>query len=352
MNPKKSFTLGELAAYTDSKLIGDAQHRISNVADLDSATASDASFLTQSQHDQAVRYEKAMLSSKAGVVFIGSNVTPLPGRNFLIAQNPSEAFQKTLEGLFGHYLTETSGFTGIHPSAVIHPTAKLGQRVNVGPHAVIDRDVTVGDDTTIGPQCYIGYEATIGSRTHLHAHVTVRERCHIGNRVILQPGTVIGACGFGFLTDAKGKHSKLNQVGNVVIEDDVEIGANTTIDRSRFQSTTIARGTKIDNLVQIGHGVRVGPDNLIVAQTGIAGSTHTGANVVIAGQVAVAGHITIADRTMIAGKSGVSKSIDKPGKYGGIPVMPIEEYNRNAVYLRNIQKYIKKIQEIEKRLNR
>jgi UDP-3-O-[3-hydroxymyristoyl] glucosamine N-acyltransferase len=341
MNPKKSFTLGELAAYTDSKLIGDAKHIISNVADLDSATASDASFLAQSQHDQAVRYEKAMLSSKAGVVFISPNVTPLPGRNFLVAQNPSEAFQKTLEGLFGHYLTEVSGFTGIHPSAVIHPTAKLGQRVTVGPHAVIDRDVTVGDDTTIDPHCYVGYEATIGSQTHLHSQVTVRERCHIGNRVILQPGAVIGACGFGFLTDAKGKHSKLNQVGNVVIEDDVEIGANTTIDRSRFQSTIIARGTKIDNLVQIGHG----------GQTGIAGSTHTGANVVIAGQVAVAGHITIADRTMIAGKSGVSKSIDKPGKYGGIPVMPIEEYNRNAVYLRNIHKYIKKIQELEKRLN-
>jgi UDP-3-O-[3-hydroxymyristoyl] glucosamine N-acyltransferase len=299
-----------------------------------------------------MRYEKAMQTSKAGVVFISPAITPLPGRNFLIAKNPSEAFQKTLEVLFGHFLTERSGFTGIHPTAVVHPTAKLGKNVTIGPHAVIDRNVTIGDDTSIEAQCYIGYEATIGSHTHLYAHVTIRERCHIGNRVVIQPGVVIGACGFGFLTDSKGKHTKLNQVGNVVIEDDVEIGANTTIDRSRFQSTVISRGTKIDNLVQIGHGTHIGPDNLIIAQVGMAGSTHTGANVVIAGQVAIAGHLTIADRTMIAGKSGVTKSLEKSGKYGGVPAVPIDEYNRNSVYLRNIQKYVKKINELEDRLKK
>ena len=350
MKKQKSFTLGELAAYTKSKLIGDGDHVITNVADLDSASSSDASFLAQAQHVRSVQYEKAMLSSKAGVVFISPEITPIDGRNFLVTINPSEAFQKTLEALFGHYFTETSGFTGIHPSAVIHPSATIGKNVSIGPHTVVDRDVVIGDDTVIGAQCYIGYEVVIGSNTHLYPHVSIRERCKIGNRVILQPGIVLGACGFGFLTDEKGKHTKLNQLGNVVIEDDVEIGANTTIDRSRFQSTVVSRGTKIDNLVQLGHGVRIGRDNLIVAQSGIAGSTRTGSNVVIAGQVAVAGHLTIADRTMIAGKSGVSKSIDKSGKYGGIPVMPIDEYNRNSVYLRNIQKYVKKINELEHQL--
>lgn len=342
---KKVFTLAELAKYTGSQLVGDAAQTISNVADLESAGPEDASFLSNPL------YEKAMLASKAGVVFIAQNTAIINGRNFLITDNPSRAFQHTLEAFLGDALHQHSGFEGVHASAVIHETAKIGKGVIIGPNAVIDKNAMIGDRTTIGAGCFIGLSVTIGEDCFIHPNVTIRERCQLGNRVILQPGAVIGSCGFGYTTDKQGRHTKLNQVGIVIIEDDVEIGANSTIDRSRFKSTRIGRGSKLDNLVQIGHGVIVGEDNIIVSQTGIAGSSKTGNNVVLAGQVAVAGHLSIPDKTMIAGKSGVSKTIAESGKYGGIPVLPLAEYNRNSVYLRNIEKYIEEIKDLKQRLD-
>lgn len=345
MNNKKTFSLNELASLTESQLVGNATHQITNVADLESATSEDASFLANPN------YEKAMRQSQAGVIFISPNTPLIEGRNFLVTPNPSRAFQITVEAFLGDNIHQLSSFKGIHPTAVIHPSATIGRDVTIGPHSVIDEGVSIGDRTTICSQCYVGMHVAIGTDCYLHPHITIRERCSLGNRVILQPGVVIGSCGFGYTTNAQGHHTKLNQVGTVIIEDDVEIGANTTIDRSRFKATTIKRGSKIDNLVQIGHGVIVGEHNIIVAQSGIAGSTKTGSHVVIAGQVAIAGHLTIADRTVISGRSGVSKSITTPGgKYGGVPVMPLQEYNRNSVQLRNIGSYIELIKELEQRL--
>ncbi|HXF29348.1 MAG TPA: UDP-3-O-(3-hydroxymyristoyl)glucosamine N-acyltransferase, partial [Chlamydiales bacterium] len=198
--------------------------------------------------------------------------------------------------------------------------------------------------TAIAPKVIIGENCTI------HANVVIREGCHIGNRVVIQPGAIIGSCGFGFTTDANGVHTKLNQLGNVIVEDDVEIGANTTIDRSRFQSTRIGKGTKIDNLVQIGHGVKLGPYNLIIGQTGIAGSTETGSHVVLAGQVGVNGHIKLADGVMVAARSGVTKSLLKPGKYGGMPAIPLHEHNKIAVLQNNIERYVEELKELRKQL--
>ena len=169
--------------------------------------------------------------------------------------------------------------------------------------------------------------------------------------MIIQPGAVIGSCGFGYITDNRGIHTKLNQIGTVIIEDDVEVGANTTIDRSRFKSTKIGEGTKIDNLVQIAHGVVLGKHNIIVSQVGIAGSTETGNHVVIGAQAGVSGHLFITHKTMIAAKAGISKSILKSGNYRGIPAVPILEFNRNSVYLRNIDKYIQQIKHLEEKLN-
>lgn len=343
---EKTFTLEELATLTNSRLVGDAAHLIHNVADLESAGVLDASFLANPI------YDKAMRASTAGVVFVSPATELVPGRNFLVTQDPSRAFQTAVEAFFGDDAQVFSGFKGIHPSAVIHETAKLGQNVVVGPLTVIDQDATIGDNTIIGAGCYIGFRSTIGNDSFLHPRAVVRERCKIGDRVIIQPGAIIGSCGFGYTTDSQGRHNKLNQIGIVVIENDVEIGANTTIDRSRFKETLIGQGSKIDNLVQIGHGVTIGAHNIIVAQTGIAGSTKTGKYVVIAGQTAIAGHLSIADKTTIAGKSGVSKSIIESGKYGGIPVMPIHEYNRNAVFLRKIETYIEQIKILQDRVRK
>lgn len=340
---RKTFTLQELATFTNSTLVGDPAYSITNVESLELATATDASFLANP------RYEKAMLKSKAGVIFVGWAVELPDGRNYLLNSDPSRAFQRTAEAFYGTG-AELSGFEGIHPTAVIHPSATLGPNCTVGPHVVIDMGAVIGAETVISAGCYIGPHVKIGSYCLLHPHVTIREKCIIGTRVILQPGVVLGACGFGYLTDKEGRHSKLNQLGGVVIGDDVEIGANSTIDRSRFKNTEIQRGTKIDNLVQIGHGVVIGQDNIIVAQTGIAGSSKTGRNVTIGGQVAIAGHLQIGDRVMIAGRSGVTKSLIPSGVYGGLPARPLQEFNRASVYLQNIELYIKKIKALENRI--
>lgn len=348
---EKIHTLADLAKLTHSKLVGNAQHLIKNVADLDSATSEDISFLSNPRYVPNPRYVQAMLKSQAGAIFIDQQTFeqyPREGTNFLINDDPSSAFQMVIE-LYYRPLGKPSGFEGIHPTAVIHPSATIGKDVTIGPHAVIDKDAIIGDGTFIGAGTYIGPETVIGKDCLIHPRVTVREQCQLGDRVILQPGAVIGSCGFGYTTDNKGIHSKLNQMGTVTIEDDVEIGANTTIDRSRFKTTRIGKGTKIDNLVQIAHGVVVGAHNIIVAQAGIAGSTVTGRHVVLAGQTAIAGHIKLDDGVIVSACSGVSKSLPK-GTYGGIPALPIREYNRNSVFLRNIESYVNQLKDLQKRL--
>ena len=341
---KKSFTLSELATYTKSELIGDGSYVVQDVADLESAGSEDVSFLSN------LSYTKAMLASKAGVVFVLPNTPLVEGRNFLITDEPSRAFQSTVEAFFGESIHETTGFSGIHSSAVIHETAFISEGSSIGPHAVIDKNVIIGKNTFIGAGAYVGLGTRIGDNCFIHPHVTIRERTIIGNRVTIQPGAVIGSCGFGYTTDAQGKHTKLNQVGIVIIEDDVEIGANTTIDRSRFKSTLIGQGSKLDNLVQIGHGVTLGRHNIIISQTGIAGSSKTGNHVVLAGHVAVAGHLYITHGTQVAGMSGVRKSITKAGKYAGTRDLTLDEHLRNSVYLKNIETYVKEIKNLKLRI--
>jgi len=343
LQQSKTFTLAELAEFTESKLMGDPNCSINDVADLESATSHDATFLANP------RYERMVQNSQAGVIFAHPTIKLIDGKNFLLNEDPSRAFQKVVDELIGKNYPR-SGFNAIHPTAVVHPSAKLGKDVQLGPYVVIDQDVEIGDQTTIGAGSSIGPGTLIGKQCLLYSNVTIREGCVLGDRVILQPGCVIGSCGFGYTTNKQGLHIKLNQVGNVILEDDVEIGANSTIDRSRFKSTIIRRGTKIDNLVQIGHGVVVGEDNIIVAQTGIAGSTKTGKHVILAGHVAIAGHIELADGVVISACSGVTKSMPKAGKYGGVPVQPLEEYNRKSVHLRNIDKYVEQIKALEERI--
>ena len=257
----KTFSLAELATLTHATLIGDPDLLISGVDAIDSASEKDASFLANP------RYRSQLKTTRAGVICIDRNTAIEEGKNFLISDDPSLTFQIIVEKLLPE--SNASGFKGIHPTAVIHPDAQLGEGVCVGPFVVIDQHAKIADHTKVFAYTYIGAHVTIGSYCLLYPHVTVRERCLIGNRVILQPGAVIGSCGFGYATNAKGQHTKLEQLGIVILEDDVEIGANTTIDRARFKATCISRGSKIDNLVQIGHNVQLGPDNLIVSQTGI-----------------------------------------------------------------------------------
>jgi UDP-3-O-[3-hydroxymyristoyl] glucosamine N-acyltransferase len=337
------FTIDELAQATNSKLVGNPNHKIKGVADLESATPDDASFLANA------RYEQAMRRSKAGVILVDAMTLLTEGGNYLINENPSRAFQQLIE-LFFQPVKNYLGNEGIHPTAVIHPTARIASNVTLGPFVVIGQEVVIGNGSFVHAHVCIGDHSLVGESCIIHPHVVIREGCRIGNRVILQPGAVIGSCGFGYITDKSGSHTKLEQLGGVVIEDDVEIGANTTIDRGRFKNTLIGSGTKIDNLVQIGHGVQIGERNIIVSQTGIAGSTTTGKNVVIGGQAGITGHLKICGAVMIAARAGIDKSITKPGKYGGAPALPMDENNRNTVLVRNIQKYVGQIKELQKRI--
>lgn len=338
----RHYTLRELATLTQSELIGDAEHLITGVEDLEMASQSEAAFL------ENPRYEKLLKPSQAGVILISPSTTPIDHRNFLVTPHPSFAFQKVIE----LFIQDTdSGFSGIHPTAVIHPTAQLSEGVVIGPYSVIERDVKIGSFSIIDAHVFIGAESKIGSMCRLYSRATIREKCEVGNRVIIQPGAVIGSCGFGYFTDpATGKHISLKQLGKVILEDEVEIGANTTIDRARFKTTRIKKGSKIDNLVQIGHQVEIGEDNLIVAQVGIAGSTKTGKHVVVGGQVGVAGHLIIADGIMIAARAGVTKSLQQPGAYSGAPALPLKEAHEQFVQLRSFGRWLKRFKELEAKI--
>lgn len=335
----RSISLKELAAMLAARFFGDPETIIFGVNTLDEATMTDLSFLA------SARYAEAMKKSKAGAICVDNQIPLVEGKNYLICDNPSAAFQKAVEWFLPKELGK-SGFQGIHPTAVIHPSVQLGHNVTIGPYAVIDQNAVIGEETFIGPHVCIGSGAKIGRNCTLYPHSVVREQCILGDRVILQPGAVIGSCGFGYIQNKYGHHIKLEQLGIVILEDDVEIGANTTVDRSRFKATIIRKGSKIDNLCQIAHNVELGEDNVIAAQTGIAGSAKTGKYVMLGGQVGVLGHVELEDQVMVATRGGVSKSLKK-GKYRGSPAIPIAEYNRHEVLLRNIEEFVERLKALE-----
>ncbi len=336
----KSFTLAELATHTGSQLVGNPTTLITGVNTLEEAKPEDASFLANP------RYREAMKSSKAGVLCVHLDTPLTPEKNYLLSENPSHCFQTIAKLLLTPGL---SAFSGIHPTAVIHETAQIGPHVTIGPYAVIDRDVKIGSHTFIAPHVSIGFEVEIGENCHFYPGCIIREKCFIGNRVILQSGAIIGSCGFGFNPNALGQYQKLEQLGIVILEDDVEIGANTTIDRSRFKATIVRRGTKIDNLCQIAHNVEIGEDNVIAALSGIAGSSKTGKHVMLGGQVGVVGHVELSDGVMIATRGGVSKNLSA-GKYRGSPAIPFNDYQRQEVHVRKIGEYVAWIKKLEERL--
>lgn len=338
----KKFTLQEIAALTESTLVGNPNHVINSVDSLENAGPEDASFLANPL------YRTALNQSKAGVICIENTFPIAEGKNFLISDNPSITFQKIIKILL--LPQNSSGFKGIHPTAIIHESAEIGKNVQIGPSVVIDKNAKVGNGCIIYPFTFIGPYSCLGEDCIIYSNVTIREKITLGNRVILQPGVVIGSCGFGYTTDQKGQHAKLEQLGSVIIEDDVEIGANTAIDRARFKATKIGKGTKIDNLVQIAHNVSIGSNNIVVSQTGIAGSVKTGESVMFGGQAGVVGHIEIASNVLLATRSGVSKPITKPGKYGGSPAVDIAKYNRQQAHVRKIPEYLTQIKELKQRI--
>ncbi len=340
----KSFTAKQLADLTGSTLVGDPDYLLNDVNDLENASPEEVSFLANP------RYEETMKTSRSGLICIHAKASLPAGKQFLLSDNPSATFQQIVELLYKEKLAG-GHWKGIHSTAVIAEDVVIGADVTIGPYCTIDKGCMIGNGTYLHPHVTLGPGVKIGRNCLIYPQVVIRENCEVKDRVILQPGSIIGSCGFGYITES-GKHLKLNQVGNVIIENDCEIGANTCIDRARFKSTKIKAGTKIDNLVQIAHNVELGEHNIIVSQTGIAGSSKTGKYVVMGGQVGVTGHVEVSDFVQIATRAGVSKSITEAGAYRGSPVMPLKEYNRYKVQVRNIDKHLKKIELLEEKIRK
>lgn len=338
-----ALTLSELAQWIDGDIVrGGLDLSFTGMAALDAAGPHDVSFLGNE------KYRGQFLETKAGAVIVPRGVTGGPETTALIAvENPTLAFSTVVR----HFVEITRAFVpGVHPRAFVDASASLDpEKVCVHPGAVIMAGAIIGDGCEIGPNSVIGAHVVLGNDCQIMANVTVRERCLLGNRVILQPGVVIGSDGYGY-EFSEGRHVKIDQVGIVQIEDDVEVGANTTIDRARFGKTIIGEGTKIDNLVQIGHNAVIGKHTLIVALTGISGSTRIGNYVTIGGQVGTAGHITIGDKAMLAARTGVSTSIPGGQTYSGNPARPYNEEMRRRAMVRRLPKLIERVEVIEKLL--
>ncbi len=333
-------TISELAALTGGQLASgaDGSAVIRGVASLAEAAAGDVTFLATPQY-------RALLDTCSATVALVPQDYPHPAPPVLIrCENPAKAFAKVLE-VFAPPPVELP--RGIHPTAVIGRDVILGTDVSIQAYVVIEDGAVIGERTIIGAHSYIGQDVRIGADCIFQPRVTIMHRCTVGDRALFHSGVVIGADGFGF-EFKDGRHVKVPQNGIVEVGSDVEIGANTCVDRARFGRTTIGDGSKLDNQVQVGHNVRLGKHNILCAQVGIAGSVRLGNYVTLAGQVGVNGHITIGDKSMVGGCGGVTKSLPSNGIYMGFPAIPAKEWKEQVVYMRQIGPIKKRLDLVEK----
>ncbi|MFZ2385915.1 MAG: UDP-3-O-(3-hydroxymyristoyl)glucosamine N-acyltransferase [Candidatus Omnitrophota bacterium] len=332
-------TLKEIAEMIGGEIVGSPDLEITGFSGIEEARPGDITFLANP------KYAPFLEKTNASAVITSLQVSS--GHKALIrAENPSLAFTQVVQ-LFG--AVKARHQQGAHPSAVISGKASLGSNVSVGACAVIEDGASVGDNTVIYAGSYIGYGARVGNGCLIYPNVTVREEVVIGDRVIIHSGSVIGSDGFGYVT-VKGAHHKIPQTGTVIIEDDVEIGANVTVDRARFDKTSIGRGTKIDNLVQIAHNVAIGSNVFVVAQAGISGSTKVGDGAIIAGQAGMVGHITIGEGAVVAAQAGVTKSVPPHTMVSGYPAREHASARKINACVQNLPKLMETVSELKRKV--
>ena len=334
-------TLGELAQRLECPVEGDAGIEIHRVAKIETAGPGDVTFLANP------KYASALAATKASAVIASAAMTAAPCA-IIRSATPYLTFARAAQALSPERRPEP----GVHPQAWVAADAMVDPTASVGPFAVIGAGASVGARTIIHPHAVIAAEAVIGPDCVIHSHVSIRERCTLGARVVLQNGAVIGSDGYGFAQRPDGSHEKIPQTAPVVIEDDVEIGANTTIDRPAVGETRIKTGTKIDNLVQIAHGVVLGRHVLLAAQVGIAGSTMVGDHVTFGGQVGVGGHLSIGDRVKAVGQSGITNSVAADQFVSGYPAIPNNEWRRSSAVFRKLPEMRRQLKDLEARLQK
>lgn len=332
-------TLEAVAKAIDGTVVGDGSVEIVGVAGIREAREGELTFLANP------RYEAYLDQTRASAVIVAENHKRC-GKPLIQNANPYLAFLKAVRFFQGDGHRPAPG---VHPSAVVAMDARIDPTASVGPCAVVESGATVGPRSIVQAGCYVGAGARVGEDCLLHPNVTLRDECELGNRVIVHSGTVIGSDGFGFVRDGE-IYRKLPQVGNVVVEDDVELGACVTIDRATTGTTRIGAGTKVDNLVQIAHNVQIGKNCIIVAQVGISGSTSLGDHVVLAGQVGVVGHIEIGAGAMVGAKSGVSNSVAPGEKLFGSPARPVAQAKRIEASLKYLPELIHTVRKLKRRV--
>ena len=338
------FTAELIAGYLGGEIAGDPKAAVSTFAKIEEAKPGALAFLANP------KYEHYLYNTQATVVIVNKSFTPSApvAATMIRVEDAYSCFAKLLE----LYAANKPQKKGISPLASVHETASIGEEAYIGEYAVIGENVRTGKNCKIYPQVYIGDRVTLGDGVTLYPGVKIYEECRIGDNVTIHAGSVIGADGFGFAPDEKGEFHKIPQIGNVLIENDVEIGANTCIDRATMGSTVIHRGVKLDNLIQIGHNVAIGANTVAASQVGIAGSTKVGSDCMMGGQVGIAGHLTIGNGVKLASKSGISNNIPDGETYMGSPSMPGIKYHRSYAVFRNLPDLSSKVRRLEKELER
>ena len=333
-----TLTTAEIAKLLAGEVLGDANATLTGFANADSAKPGDLTFA------ETEEFFLAAENSAATAIIAGKNSSSAK-KTVIRVDNPRLAFAKALAVFF----PEPKFVAGIHPTAAIAATAQIDPSAHIGPHCTIGERVKIGANVVLQAGNFIGDDSVIGDETNLFSNVTIYPRTQIGKRVRIHAGAVIGSDGFGYVFDS-GFHRKVPQVGNVVVGDDVEIGSNTSVDRGALGSTVIGKGTKIDNLVQVGHNVELGDYCILCAQVGIAGSAKLGKYTVLAGQVGIAGHLKIGNQVTIGSKSGVMHNIPDGEKWLGIPAQPDKQAKRIMIAMQRLPDLFKKIAAWEKKL--
>lgn len=326
-----TLNLQQIADHVEGTIKGDPSIHVVGIAPADTAQEG---FLTFAENE---RYLEAALNSKASAILIPKGDIET-NKNVIQVENVRVGFAKVLSLLY----PDNQPTPGMHPSAVVAPNATVAKSAYIGPHCIIESGAKIGENVTLSGHVYVGTHASIDDASSIFPNVTLYPSTKIGKRVRIHAGAVIGSDGYGYVLD-QGFHRKIPQIGNVIIEDDVEIGANTTIDCGALGSTRIGKGTKIDNLVQIGHNVQIGEHSIVIAQTGIAGSSKVGNYVILAGQTGIAGHISIGDKAVVAAQSGVMHSIPPGEKWMGSPAQPDKMAKRQLISIQQLPDFLRRI---------